>query len=68
MHFYQWGDPHMDQPQNLKIGDKAQVKSFVPFHSGRIGKVIDLEYGCTLEFSDGSTCVYDEDDLIKVEE
>jgi hypothetical protein len=66
-HFMQWGDPYEgQQEEKFEIGDTVRVKPSVPSYSGRLGKVIDLKYGCLVEFSDGTKHEYDEDMLIKV--
>jgi hypothetical protein len=57
-----------DNWRQLKVGDKAVVKMEIPFYPGRVGTLTSIDEAIgdyTLEFSDGSTMVYDGDMLRK---
>lgn len=51
-----------------KVGEKVRICSHVPLYAGWIGTVVSLEYGIHVEFRDGSSCVFDSDDVEKHKE
>jgi hypothetical protein len=64
---YQWGDPHADDSDKMKVGDRVKVKRSALPRPGQAGTLTAItDYGFTVQFSDGQTVTYDGDDLLLV--